>query len=138
MLTPGRTAPDESVIFPLIVPSCCAHDAVEISARQNKTQTATRSFLTFPPLPTFFPRKSLAVGHDAATINFRIRFSAGVKYGNSICRIYRNSAVLLRNVPTPCPVKRPRKAYVGVYLKEEIQSEGLTRSIENFSRFLEV
>ncbi|MCC6932233.1 MAG: ATP-binding protein [Deltaproteobacteria bacterium] len=30
------------------------------------------------------------------------------------------------------------KAYVGCYLKEEIKAEGLTRSIENFSRFLEV
>jgi predicted AAA+ superfamily ATPase len=29
------------------------------------------------------------------------------------------------------------KDYVGLYLKEEIQAEGLSRSIENFSRFLE-
>lgn len=30
------------------------------------------------------------------------------------------------------------KAYVGVYLQEEIRAEGLVRSIETFSRFLEV
>ncbi len=30
------------------------------------------------------------------------------------------------------------KDYVGVYLKEEVQAEGLTRSIENFSRFLDI
>jgi predicted AAA+ superfamily ATPase len=30
------------------------------------------------------------------------------------------------------------KAYVGTYLGEEIRAEGLTRSIENFSRFLDV
>lgn len=30
------------------------------------------------------------------------------------------------------------KAYVGTYLREEIRAEGLTRSIENFSRFLDV
>lgn len=30
------------------------------------------------------------------------------------------------------------QAYVGLYLKEEIQAEGLVRNIENFSRFLEV
>lgn len=30
------------------------------------------------------------------------------------------------------------KAYVGTYLREEIRAEGLTRSIEDFSRFLEV
>jgi uncharacterized protein len=30
------------------------------------------------------------------------------------------------------------KAYVGTYLHEEIRAEGLARSIENFSRFLEV
>lgn len=29
------------------------------------------------------------------------------------------------------------KAYVGGYLREEVQAEGLTRSIENFSRFLD-
>lgn len=29
------------------------------------------------------------------------------------------------------------KAYVGTYLREEIQAEGATRSIENFSRFLD-
>jgi len=30
------------------------------------------------------------------------------------------------------------KEYVGLYLKEEVQAEGLTRSIKNFSRFLEI
>lgn len=30
------------------------------------------------------------------------------------------------------------KDYVGLYLKEEIQNEGLTRSLENFSRFLDI
>lgn len=30
------------------------------------------------------------------------------------------------------------KDYVGLYLREEIQEEGLTRSLENFSRFLDI
>ncbi len=30
------------------------------------------------------------------------------------------------------------QAYVGLYLKEEVQEEGLVRSLENFSRFLEI
>ncbi len=34
--------------------------------------------------------------------------------------------------------KEDLRAYVGTYLQEEIRAEGLTRSIENFSRFLEV
>lgn len=34
--------------------------------------------------------------------------------------------------------KEDLKAYVGTYLREEIRAEGLTRSIEIFSRFLEV
>jgi uncharacterized protein len=34
--------------------------------------------------------------------------------------------------------KEDLKAYVGLYLREEIKAEGLIRSIENFSRFLEV
>ena len=37
--------------------------------------------------------------------------------------------------PEPREVLR---AYVGTYLQEEIQAEGLTRSIGNFGRFLEV
>lgn len=43
----------------------------------------------------------------------------------------------------PAIIDSPRalddlKAYVGTYLQEEIRAEGLARSIENFSRFLEV
>lgn len=34
--------------------------------------------------------------------------------------------------------KEDLKAYVGGYLQEEIRAEGLVRSIENFSRFLEI
>jgi uncharacterized protein len=34
--------------------------------------------------------------------------------------------------------KEDLKAYVGTYLREEIQAEALIRSIENFSRFLEI
>jgi len=34
--------------------------------------------------------------------------------------------------------ERELAAYVGTYLQEEIQAEGLTRKIENFSRFLQV
>ena len=33
--------------------------------------------------------------------------------------------------------ERDLEAYVGTYLREEIQAEGLTRKIENFSRFLQ-
>lgn len=34
--------------------------------------------------------------------------------------------------------KEDLKAYVGVYLREEIRAEGLVRSVESFSRFLEI
>jgi predicted AAA+ superfamily ATPase len=44
-------------------------------------------------------------------------------------------------LPAFLDAREPRqdlRAYVGTYLKEEIQAEGLTRSIGNFGRFLDV
>lgn len=44
-------------------------------------------------------------------------------------------------IPSIYDSSRPEtdlEAYVGTYLKEEIQAEGLSRKIENFSRFLQV
>lgn len=51
--------------------------------------------------------------------------------------------VLLQRGGLPGVVDSPMhweelRAYVGAYLREEIQAEALTRSIENFSRFLDV
>lgn len=40
-------------------------------------------------------------------------------------------------INTPNPVDT-LQAYVGLYLKEEIQAEGLVRNLESFSRFLEI
>lgn len=42
---------------------------------------------------------------------------------------------LVRSNPDPAEVLR---AYIGLYLKEEVQSESLVRNIGNFSRFLEI
>lgn len=45
------------------------------------------------------------------------------------------------SLPAVLDAESPRellKAYVGTYLQEEIQAEGLSRNIGNFSRFLEV
>ena len=55
--------------------------------------------------------------------------------GRLLSRLNRGSlpAVLDSEIP-----HEDLKAYVGTYLQEEIRSEGLTRSVENFSRFLEV
>ncbi len=55
--------------------------------------------------------------------------------GRLLQRINRGSlpAVLDSELP-----HEDLKAYVGTYLQEEIRAEGLTRSVENFSRFLEV
>ena len=69
-----------------------------------------------------------------------------------VCRLHPlvsaeldNSRVLdrLNRGSLPSIIDSPRyqedlKAYVGTYLHEEIRAEGLARSIENFSRFLEV
>lgn len=60
---------------------------------------------------------------------------AEVGPGRLVDRLNRGS------LPAILDSERPRedlKAYVGTYLTEEIRAEGLTRSIENFSRFLEV
>ena len=61
--------------------------------------------------------------------------SAEVGAGRMLERLDRGSlpAVLDSGLP-----REELKAYVGTYLQEEIRAEGLTRSIENFSRFLTV
>ncbi len=48
-----------------------------------------------------------------------------------------NHGSLPHIIDSPLP-QEELKAYVGTYLHEEIRAEGLTRSIENFSRFLTV
>ena len=61
--------------------------------------------------------------------------SAEIDSGRLLDRLNRGS------LPAIIDSERYRedlKAYVGTYLQEEIRAEGLTRSIENFSRFLEV
>ena len=60
---------------------------------------------------------------------------AEIGSGRLIERLNRGSlpAVLDSELP-----HEDLKAYVGTYLQEEIRAEGLTRSVENFSRFLEV
>lgn len=50
-------------------------------------------------------------------------------------RINRGSLPPILDSPLP---HEDLKSYVGTYLQEEIRAEGLTRSIENFSRFLTV
>lgn len=50
-------------------------------------------------------------------------------------RLNRGSLPSVLDSPVP---REDLKAYVGTYLQEEIRAEGLTRSIENFSRFLAV
>ena len=50
-------------------------------------------------------------------------------------RLNRGSLPSVLDSPAP---QEDLKAYVGTYLQEEIRAEGLTRSIENFSRFLSV
>jgi len=50
-------------------------------------------------------------------------------------RLNRGSIPSILDSPEP---REDLKAYVGTYLREEIRAEGLTRSIGNFSRFLDV
>jgi predicted AAA+ superfamily ATPase len=50
-------------------------------------------------------------------------------------RLSRGSLPSVLDSPAP---HEDLRAYVGTYLQEEIRAEGLTRSIENFSRFLAV
>jgi predicted AAA+ superfamily ATPase len=50
-------------------------------------------------------------------------------------RLNIGSLPAILNSPTPV---EDLKAYVGTYLQEEVRAEGLVRSIESFSRFLDV
>jgi predicted AAA+ superfamily ATPase len=61
--------------------------------------------------------------------------SAELSHGRLLDRLNRGS---LPAIIDSAHYKEDLKAYVGTYLHEEIRAEGLTRSIENFSRFLEV
>jgi predicted AAA+ superfamily ATPase len=61
--------------------------------------------------------------------------SAEIKDGRLLDRLNRGS---LPAIVDSDHYAEDLKAYVGTYLQEEIRAEGLTRSIENFSRFLEV
>jgi len=54
------------------------------------------------------------------------------------CIIQHKSIGSLPSIIDSDHYREDLKACVGTYLREEIQAEGLTRSIENFSRFLEV
>lgn len=52
-----------------------------------------------------------------------------------------DDALSLGLLPIVCASKDPQDtlaAYVGLYLKEEVQAEGLVRNVGNFARFLEV
>ncbi|MBI4412061.1 MAG: ATP-binding protein [Deltaproteobacteria bacterium] len=61
--------------------------------------------------------------------------SVEVGPGRLLHRINRGGLPPMLDSPLP---HEELKAYVGTYLQEEIRAEGLTRSIENFSRFLTV
>lgn len=50
-------------------------------------------------------------------------------------RLEKGSLPVVLNSPL---AQEDLKAYVGTYLQEEIRAEGISRSIENFSRFLDV
>ncbi len=60
--------------------------------------------------------------------------SAELDFQRLLDRLNRGSLPAVIDSPLP---QEDLKAYVGTYLQEEIRAEGLTRSIENFSRFLD-
>lgn len=75
------------------------------------------------------------LGGRAYFINFHPLISDEIGGGDAriLDRCNRGSLPSILDSDT---AKRDLDAYVGVYLKEEIQAEALTRSIENFSRVL--
>lgn len=61
--------------------------------------------------------------------------SAELGFSRLLDRLSRGGLPAILDSPRPTEDLR---AYVGTYLREEIRAEGLTRSIEGFSRFLEI
>lgn len=61
--------------------------------------------------------------------------SIEVDFQNLDRRLLYGSLPMILDSPIP---HEDLRAYVGTYLQEEIQAEGLTRNIEGFSRFLEI
>lgn len=62
----------------------------------------------------------------AAEMGKEFKLEKSLKYG---------MLPLLTDVPDP---ERTLESYIGLYLQEEIQAEGLVRNLESFARFLEV
>jgi len=75
------------------------------------------------------------LGGRAWTCHLHPLVSAELGEPRILDRLNRGSLPAIIDSPQ---YKEELKAYVGTYLREEIRAEGLTRSIENFSRFLDV
>ncbi len=73
------------------------------------------------------------LGGRALFIRFHPLMSSELDYERTLDRLNWGSLPAVIDSPFP---SQDLNSYVGVYLKEEIQAESLTRSIENFSRFL--
>lgn len=74
------------------------------------------------------------LGGRARTFNMHPLVSPEVEYKKMDRRISYGSIPSILNSPEPYEDLRD---YAGTYLKEEIQAEGLVRSIETFSRFID-
>lgn len=124
------TDQDEILIIDEIQKLPSLLDEVQLLIDRNKN---LRFILTGSSARKLRRGKANLLGGRALYLNFHPLVGPEVNYEKFMDRINWGGLPAIIDSPEP---KQDLDAYVGTYLKEEIMAEGLTRSIENFSRVL--
>lgn len=127
-LTPGDTLVviDEIQKLPALL------DEVHLLIERDK---ALRFILTGSSARKLYQKSTNLLAGRALTVHLHPLVSPEVEFRDLDTRLQRGSLPAVLGSPIP---HEDLAAYVGTYLKEEIQAEGIARRIEAFSRFLEV
>jgi predicted AAA+ superfamily ATPase len=107
-------------------------DEVHLLIERNKS---LRFILTGSSARTLHRKSTNLLAGRALTVRLHPLVSPEVEFGELDKRLQLGGLPSVLTSPIP---HEDLAAYVGTYLKEEIQAEGVARQIESFSRFLEV
>lgn len=107
-------------------------DEVQLLLERNKS---LRFLLTGSSARKLKRGAANLLGGRARVCRLHPLVSAELNHRRLLDRLNRGSIPSILDSPEP---REDLKAYVGTYLREEILAEGLTRSIGNFGRFLDV
>jgi predicted AAA+ superfamily ATPase len=107
-------------------------DEVHLLIERNKS---LRFILTGSSARKLHRKSTNLLAGRALTVRLHPLVSPEVEFGELDKRLQLGGLPSVLSSPIP---HEDLAAYVGTYLKEEIQAEGVARQIESFSRFLEV